>query len=125
MSDQEWSELWGMSERDILVVWGLSKEELGVVPFCRHLAGCSKRGCECSDCRMYAALIDRWSVGDGAEEMNRARALKVEEIKRVLRGRIAAEEARVAFYELQRERIAVIKERMAVYAAKLRSQDKP
>ena len=124
MSDQEWSELWGMSERDILVVWGLSKEELGVVPFCRHLAGCSKRGCECSDCRMYAALIDKWSVGDGAEEMNRARALKVKEIKRVLRGRIAAEGARVAFYELQRERIAVIKEGMAVYAAKLRSQDK-
>ena len=127
MSDQEWSELcelWGLTERDIIVMWGFSKEELEVVPFCRHLARCSKRGCECSDCKMYAAVTDKWSVGNGEEEMNRARALKFKEIERVLRGRIAAGEACVVFRELERERIAVIKELMTAYVAKLRFQDK-
>ena len=127
MSDQEWSELcelWGMSQRDIILLWGFSKEELEVVPFCRHLVTCSKRGCECCDCKMYAALIDKWSVGDREEEMSRARALKFKKIERVLRRRIAAGEAREAFCELERGRIAVIKELMTVYVAKLRSQDK-
>ena len=28
MGDQEWSKLWEMTERDLLEVWGLTKEEL-------------------------------------------------------------------------------------------------
>ena len=65
MGDKEWSKLWEMSERDLLEVWGLSKEELEVVPFCQHLAECSKEDCVCGDCRMYAALTDNGSRGTG------------------------------------------------------------
>ena len=127
MSDQEWNELcelWGRSERDIILLWGFSKEELEVVPFCRHLVTCLKRRCGCCDCKMYAAVTDKWSVGNKEKEMSRARALKYKKIERVLRRRIAAGEAREAFCELERGRIAVIKELLTADVAKLRFQDK-
>ena len=124
MGDQEWSKLWEMTERDLLEVWGLTKEELEVVPFCQHLAECSKEDCVCGDCRMYAALTDNWFSGDRAEEMHRARVQKVGDIKRALRARVAEAEERVELYEVQRERIALIRGRMALYAAKMRSLDK-
>ena len=104
MSDQGWSELcelWGMSERDIILLWGFSKPELEVVPFCRHLATCSKRRCGCCDCKMYAAVTDKWSVGNKEKEMSRARALKYKKIERVLRRRIAAGEAHEVFVSLK------------------------
>ena len=126
MSDQEWSELcelWGMSERDIILLWGFSKPELEVVPFCRHLATCSKRRCGCCDCKMYAAVTDKWSVGNKEKEMSRARALKYKKIERVLRRRIAAGEAREVFCELERERIAVIRELLTADVSKIRLQD--
>ena len=124
MGDKEWSKLWEMSERDLLEVWGLSKEELEVVPFCQYLAECSKEDCVCGDCRMYAALTDNWFSGDRAEEMHCARLQKVGDIKRALRARVAEAEERVELYEVQRERIALIRGRMALYAAKMRSLDK-
>ena len=124
MSDKEWSKLWEMSEKDLLEVWGLSKEELEVIPFCPYLAGCSKVDCVCCDCRMYTALTDNWFSGDRAEEMYRARVQKVWDIKHVLHERIAKAEERVELYEVQQERIALIRGRMALYVAKMRSLDK-
>ena len=126
MSDQEWSELcelWGRSERDIILLWGFSKPELEVVPFCRHLATCSKRRCGCCDCKMYAAVTDKWCVGNKEKEISRARALKYKKIERVLRRRIAAGEAHEVFCELERERIAVIRELLTAFDSKLRLQD--
>ena len=73
---------------------------------------------------MYAALTDNWFSGDRAEEMHRARVQKVGDIKRALRARVAEAEERVELYEVQRERIALIRGRMALYAAKMRSLDK-
>ena len=124
MSDKEWNKLWEMSEKDLLEVWGLSKEELEVIPYCPHLAECSNVDCVCCDCKMYTALTDNWFSGDRAEEMYRARVQKVWDIKHVLHERIAKAEERVELYEVQRERIALIRGRMALYVAKMRSLDK-
>ena len=72
---------------------------------------------------MYAAVTDKWSVGNKEKEMSRARALKYKKIERVLRRRIAAGEAREVFCELERERIAVIRELLTADVSKLRLQD--
>ena len=124
MSDEKWSKLWEMSERDLLEVWGLSKGELEVIPFCPYLRECENVDCVCCDCRMFTALTDNYYSGDRADEMHRARVQKVWDIKHVLRERIAKAEERVEYYEVQRERIAIIRGRMALFAAKMQSSDK-
>ena len=124
MSDEKWNKLWEMSEKDLLEVWGLTKEELEVVPYCPHLAQCANVDCVCCDCRMFTALTDNYYSGDRADEMYRARVQKVWDIKHVLRERIAKAEERVEYYEVQRERIALIRGRMALFAAKMQSSDK-
>ena len=72
---------------------------------------------------MYAAVTDKWPVGNKEKEMSRARALKYKRIERVLRRRIAAGEAREVFCDLERERIAVIRELLTADVATLHLQD--
>ena len=101
MGDQDWSELWEMTEQEVIELWGISRDDLSLVPFCRYLNECEIEGCTCCDCKMYSLLESDLSPADLEEEKERVRVQKIRDV--ILK---------------KREEIELIKERVSLYEAK-------
>ena len=101
MGDQDWSELWEMSEQEVIELWGISRDDLSLVSFCRYLNECEIDACTCCDCKMYSLLESDLSPADLEEEKERVRVQKIRDV--ILK---------------KREEIELIKERVSLYEAK-------
>ena len=101
MGDQDWSELWEMTEQEVIELWGISRDDLSLVQFCRYLNECEIDACTCCDCKMYSLLESDLSPADVEEEKERVRVQKIRDV--ILK---------------KREEIELIKERVSLYEAK-------
>ena len=102
MGDQDWGELWEMSEQEVIELWGISRDDLSLVPFCRHLNECEIEGCTCCDCKMYSLLESDLSPADLEEEKERVRVQKIREVILKKREEIESIKERVSLYEAKR-----------------------
>ena len=102
MGDQDWSELWEMPVQEVIELWRMSRDDLALVPFCRHLNECEIEGCTCCDCKMYSLLESDLSPADVEEEKERARVQKIRDVMLKKREEIELIKERVALYEAKR-----------------------
>ena len=102
MGDQDWSGLWEMPEQEVIELWGISRDDLALVPFCRHLNECEIAGCTCCDCKMYSLLESDLSPADVEEEKERVRVQKIRDVMLKKREEIELIKERVALYEAKR-----------------------
>ena len=102
MGDQDWSELWEMPVQEVIELWRMSRDDLALVPFCRHLNECEIEGCTSCDCKMYSLLESDLSPADVEEEKERARVQKIRDVMLKKREEIELIKERVALYEAKR-----------------------